>query len=103
MPFVADTDPRFVTLHPDLRAVLRETERLLEASMREAMEAAFAQLAGGAVRDLVMPNYETFAARLPATFIRGQYQIYKMLDDQRKLSEYLIRQKRGSAPTGRTH
>jgi len=102
--FVADTDPRFVALHPELRAVLREAEQFLETNMRAALEAAFAQVPP-IILDAVKPSFETFAAGLPATFIRGQYQIYKMLHDQRELSEYLTRdrQNRSGPPSKRTH
>ena len=103
--FVADTDPRFVTLHPDLRQTLREAEQLIETDLRKALCEAFAQI-DPVFLDLVKPSsYEKLVSSMPAIFIRGQYQLWKMLHDNLELGEYLIRQRQecsGPAST-KTH
>lgn len=90
MKFLADTDPDFVALRPELRDMIREEEK----SGRAAMEDTFKSL-GGHVSVLLVP----MAGALMANFLRGQLGVYRMLDILWPLAEQAQRE-RDKRPDG---
>jgi hypothetical protein len=103
--FVADTDARFVTLHPELRQRLREVEEALTVEMRERLESTFSD-APDCLRELLAPMFEKFAGGLPAGVIRIQYEVYKMVSDAWELSQHLLRERlqgSGGSPDKQIH
>jgi hypothetical protein len=102
--YVADTDPRFVALHRDVRALLREGEEGIASDLRTSLDAAYSQIPIF-ILDAMKPALETFAAAIPANFIRSLYEIFKLLSDDVTVAEQVVSARLAGAvsPSKKTH
>jgi hypothetical protein len=89
MALVADEDPRFQALHPDVRALLRDAEQLLVRDLRTGLDSVYPQLSP-VMLDALKPVLEAFTARIPAQFIRAMYELFKMLSDDTAVAEQMV-------------
>jgi hypothetical protein len=84
--YVCDIDPRFAVLHRDVRALLREAEEGIAGELRTSLDAAYSQIPV-IILDAMKPALETFAAAIPANFIRALYELFKLLSDDVTVAE----------------
>ena len=85
MKFLADSDPDFMLLRPELRDLIRESEK----QSRAVIKAWFGLLP----QELTAGMSEATFEAIPSGFLRGQLPVYRILDALWPLAEKAQREK----------
>jgi hypothetical protein len=79
---LADTDPHFRALHPDLRSVIRTSETVIGNNIRASLSGAgFDEMIPAELRPVMQAKYEQMAATLTEAFLRGHMDLYALVSD----------------------